>query len=93
MRHYAKKILKKKGKAKQVANGTFAGVDEDSFQFETTFSLIFCLSFNIIYNVGWYVNIGESRHMTYDGILFKKFQEKEGGMNVDLVNDATYPMR
>jgi hypothetical protein len=31
--------------------------------------------------------------MTYDRSLFNRFQEQEGGMSVELGDDATYPMR
>jgi hypothetical protein len=34
-----------------------------------------------------------SRHVTYDSFIFSKIQEKEGGMIVELHDDATYPMR
>jgi hypothetical protein len=34
--------------------------------------------------VGWYVDIGSLRNMTYDRYLFNRFQEQEGGMRVEL---------
>jgi hypothetical protein len=73
--------------------GTIAGVDELSSQLETTFSMVSCLSSNIVSSVGWYVDNGASRHMTYDKKLFNRFQEQEGGMRVELGDDATYPMK
>jgi hypothetical protein len=44
-------------------------------------------------SVGWYMDSGAPRHMTYDKTLFSKIQEKEGGLSVDLGDDATYPMK
>lgn len=47
MGYYANQCSeKKKGKAKHVAARTVAGVEEDSSQFETTFSIVSCLSSN-----------------------------------------------
>jgi hypothetical protein len=36
---------------------------------------------------------GASRHMTYDKSLFSRIQEQEGGMTMELGDDATYPVR
>jgi hypothetical protein len=44
-------------------------------------------------SVGWYVNNGFLRHMTYDRSLFGKNQEQQGGMTEELGDDATYPLR
>jgi hypothetical protein len=44
-------------------------------------------------SVGWYVDNGAWRHMTYDKSLFNVFQEQEGGMSVELGDDATYLVR
>jgi hypothetical protein len=55
--------------------------------------MVFCLSSNIIFSIGWYVNSGASRHMTYDRSLFSRLQEQEGGMSVELGDDATYLVR
>jgi hypothetical protein len=56
-------------------------------------AMVSCLSSNIVSSVGWYVDSGASRHMTYDRSLFNRFQEQEGGMSVELGDDATYPVR
>jgi hypothetical protein len=48
------------------------------------------LSTNVVFGDGWYVNSGALRHMTYGRTIFNKFQEQEGGMHVDLGDDATY---
>ena len=42
--------------------------------------------------LGWYVDIGDLIHVTYDRSLLNMFQEKEGGMSVDFRYDATYHM-
>jgi hypothetical protein len=55
--------------------------------------MVSCLSSNIVSSVGWYVDSGASRHMTYDKKLFSRLQEQEGGMSVELGDDATYPMK
>ena len=47
------------------------------------------LYFNIVYRLGWYVEIGALRRVTCDRSLLNMFQEKEGGMSVDLGYDAT----
>jgi hypothetical protein len=80
MGHYASQCpLKKKGKGvKQVVVGTVAGVEEINSQFETTFSMASCLSSNIVSSVGWYVDSGASRHMTYDRSLFNRIQGARG---------------
>jgi hypothetical protein len=39
------------------------------------------------------VDSGALRPMTYDRSLFNRIQEQEGGMSVELGDDATYPMR
>jgi hypothetical protein len=98
--HYANQCLekKKKGKAKQQKIGCreckyYSRVDELASQLETTFSMVSCLSSNTVSSVGWYVDSGASRHMTYDRKLFNKLQEQEGGMSVELGDDATYPVK
>jgi hypothetical protein len=66
-------LLKKKGKgAKQVAVGIVVGVEEDSSKFEVAFSMVSCFFSNIMFSVGWYVDSGASRHMTYDRSLFNR---------------------
>jgi hypothetical protein len=55
-------------------------------------ALAFFLSSNTMSSVGWYVDNEASRHMTYDKSLFSRIQELEGGMTVELGDDATYPM-
>jgi hypothetical protein len=44
-------------------------------------------------SVGWYVDSGASIHMTHEKSLFSRFQMQEGGMSVEMGDDATYPMR
>jgi hypothetical protein len=84
MRHYASQCpfkqcpFKKKGKTKkQIGIGVVARVKEDSSQFETAFSMVFCLSSNTISSIGWYVDNGASRHTTYDRPLFSRLQKRE----------------
>lgn len=93
MGHYASQCPKKKGKARQVAAGTVASVDEDSYPFEIAFSMVSCFSSNTMSSVRWYVDSGASRDMTYDITLFKRLQEQEGGMSVELGDYATYLVR
>ena len=48
------------------------------------------LYFKIVCRLGWYGESGALRCVTYDRSLLNIFQEKEGGMSVDLGYDATY---
>jgi hypothetical protein len=43
--------------------------------------------------VEWYVDSDALRYMTYDRKTFSKFQEQEEGMRVELVDDATCPLK
>ena len=52
--------------------------------------MVSCLYFKIVSRLGWYVDIGDLRCVTYDRSLLDMFQDKEGGMSVDLGCDATY---
>ena len=52
--------------------------------------MVSCLYFNIVSRHGWYVDIGALRCVTCDMSLLNMFQEKEGGMSVDLGYDVTY---
>ena len=52
--------------------------------------MVSCLYFRIVSRLGWYVDIGALRCVTYDRSLLNMFQEKEGGMSVDLGYDSTY---
>ena len=61
--------------------------------FEMDRALLSCLSSNIVSSVGWCVDIGASRHITYNRSLFSRFQEQEGGMCMVLGDDANYPGR
>jgi hypothetical protein len=94
--HYANQCLeKKKGKAKKQRKDCrecrdCIGLDELESKLETAFSMVSCLSTNTVSSVGWYVDSGASRHMTYDRKIFSRFQEQEGGMCVELGDDATY---
>ena len=48
------------------------------------------LYFKIVSIIGQYADIGDLGHVTYDRSLLNMFQEKEGGMSVDLGYDANY---
>ena len=61
--------------------------------FDTSFSMDSCLSTNIVSSVGWYVDNGASRHMTFNRPLFNKIQEQEGYMTMELGDDATYSVK
>ena len=52
--------------------------------------MVSCLYFKIVSRPGWYVDIGALRCLTYYRSLLNMFQEKQGGMCVDLGYDATY---
>ena len=54
--------------------------------------MVYLLYFKIVSRLGWYVDIGALRCATYYRSLLNMFQEKEGGMSVDLGYDATYHM-
>jgi hypothetical protein len=43
--------------------------------FEMDMALFSCLSSNIVSSVGWCVDIGASRHVTYDMYLFRSRRE------------------
>lgn len=45
-------------------------------------------STNVVYSVGWYVDSGAIRHMTFNKV-FNKVQEHKGGIQVGLGNDAS----
>ena len=49
-----------------------------------------CLYIKIVFRLGWYVDIGALRRVTYDRSLLNMFQEQEEGISVDLGYDATY---
>ena len=56
-------------------------------------ALVSCLCSNTLSNVGWYADSGASRPMTYGRSLLNKIKEKEGGMSVELGDNATYSER
>ena len=58
--------------------------------FNMDMAMVSCLYFKIVSRVAWYVYIGSFRGVTYDRSLLNMFQEKEGGMSVDLGYDANY---
>jgi hypothetical protein len=58
--HYAGQCLNKK--KKQIA--TSAAVEEFSAKFDKEFSLVVCLSTRTTYSNVWYIDNGDSRHMT-----------------------------
>jgi len=43
-----------------------------------------------MFGVGWYVDNEALRHMNCYGKIFNKFHKQEGGMQVELGDDATY---
>ena len=53
-------------------------------------AMVSWLYFKIVSRLGWYVDIGALRRVTYGRSLLNMFQEKEGGMSVDLGCDSTY---
>ena len=55
-------------------------------------AMVSWLYFKIVSRIGWYADIGALRRVTYDRSLLDMFQDKEGGMSVDLGDDATYHM-
>ena len=78
---------------KQATVGIVTRVDEMMSQFDTSFSMDSYLSTNIVSSVGWYVDNGASRHMTFNRSLFNKIQEQEGYMTMELGDDATYSVK
>jgi hypothetical protein len=72
------KILKKHEDDVQIHPSQQEVFTAEASQLEIAFSMISCLSSNTASSVGWYVDSGASRHMTYDRKLFNKFQEQEG---------------
>ena len=52
--------------------------------------MVSCLFFKIVSRLGWYVDIGALRCVTYDRSLLNMFQEQDVDMSVDLGYDATY---
>jgi hypothetical protein len=44
-------------------------------------------------SLGWYVDSGASKLLTYYRFLFKNIYKKEDDMGVELGDGATYPMR
>jgi len=62
-------------------------------QVDKTFAMVSFLSTNTVSSVGWYVESGASRHMTYGMSLFNMIQELEGGTIMELDNDVVYHVR
>jgi hypothetical protein len=58
----------------------------------TTFSMVSCLSTNIVPGVGWYVDDGASRHMTTNTSTLLRLEEQVIDMHVDLGDDGKYPV-
>jgi hypothetical protein len=83
--HYAKPMSREEEREgqeqqKQIAGSaeTVVGLDELESKLETTFSMVSCLSTNTVSSVGWYVDSGASRHMTYDKKIFKQVSRARG---------------
>jgi hypothetical protein len=57
---------------------------------ETTFSMVLCLSTNIISGAEWYVESRASRHMATNKSMFFTVEEQDYGKQVELSDDATY---
>ena len=97
MGHYASQCPEKnkaKQQRKQFARSAEAlgGVDELAPKLKTTLSMVSCLSTNTVSGVGWYVNNGASRHMTFNKKAFSKLPKREDGIQVEFGDDATYPV-
>jgi hypothetical protein len=98
-RHYANQFQEKKnGKRQQSqeklveSEKTVVGVDVLASKVETPFFVVYFLSINTIFIVGWYVDTGASSYMTFDSKIFDEFQEQDANMEVELGDDTTYPM-
>ena len=72
-------LEKKKEKGKQHQNKflgrvkALVGLDELVSKLKIAFSMVSYLSTNAIFNVGWYLDNGASRHMTFDMMTFYGF--------------------
>jgi hypothetical protein len=76
MGHYTRQSPLNKGKGvRQIVIGTVSGVEDMTSQFEIVFSMNYCLSYNIVFSVGWYVDSGALRHITCDMSPFNMIQE------------------
>ena len=58
-----------------------------SSQFELDFSLIACLVSSAMGSV-WYLDSGDSFHMTKDKELFSDLEEKDFQMNIEMGDDG-----
>ena len=58
-------------------------------QFELDFSLIACLVSSTMGSV-WYLDSGDSFHMTGDNELFSDLEEKDLQMHIEMGNDGRY---
>lgn len=65
-------------------------MNELTTRLDTTFTMVSCLTTNIVSSDRWYEENEASRHRTYDKKIFRRFQEQEGGMHVELGDDTTY---
>jgi hypothetical protein len=80
MDHYASQRLERK-KTKQQQQEfvgsieTIVGADELASRLETDFSMVLCLSTNIVSAVRWYVDSVASKHMTFNKKAFNRVQE------------------
>ena len=84
MGHYKYQCFQKKRanqQQKQFVRSVEASAkgDELSSKLKTTFSMVLRLSTNTIYGVGWYVDNGASKHVTFKKKDFYKLQESEDG--------------
>lgn len=67
-------------------------MEEESYQFDITFSMVSCLSLNIVSSVGWSLESKALRHMTYGKSLFNRLKIKMEVL-VQLGDDTTYHVR
>jgi hypothetical protein len=79
-------------KKKQITRSAeaFEKLDELASKLEETFSKVLCISTNANSRVGWYVDSGASRHVTFNKKSFNTLRQQEANIQVELGDDATY---
>jgi hypothetical protein len=68
-------------------------LSELATKFKRDFSLVFCLSTNIIARSVCHLDIGASRHMTEARELFSRLSKEDSKLHLELGNDAKYAVR